>query len=100
MLRKNGENQENLKKNFPAIFFRDGDGIGVKFPDLEGCLTCADNYQEAMKNAEEALGGWILSQEDMNAQIPEPTPFENIKTGLGEAVVMVSAYPEMLKVAV
>lgn len=93
-------NQNYGTKNFPAIFFKDGDGVGVKFPDLDGCLTCADSYEEALKNAEEALGGWILSQEDMNVAIPYPTPFENIEIQHGEAIVMISACPELLKEAV
>ena len=28
---------------FPAIFFRDENVVGVRFPDLPGCNTCGDN---------------------------------------------------------
>ena len=33
---------------YPAVFTSDEDGVAVKFPDLPGCLTCADNEQEAV----------------------------------------------------
>lgn len=93
------KNDVKEKYTFPAIFFKDGDGIGVHFPDLPGCLTCADDENEALQYAEEALGGWILSQEDMNVKIPEPTPFHGIKTEHGEAVVMVTVYTKLLREA-
>ena len=43
---------------YPALITRDGDGFGVSFPDLPGCLTCADTPEEALANAKEALEGW------------------------------------------
>lgn len=84
---------------FPAIFYRDGDGIGVRFPDLEGCVTCADDFEEALPCAEEALGGWILSQEDMGVPIPMATHFERIKLVPGETIVMITAYTRLLREA-
>lgn len=40
---------------FPAIFETNENGISVYFPDLPGCLPCADNMEEAFANAKEAL---------------------------------------------
>ena len=39
---------------YPAIFYYDPDGISVEFPDLPGCLTCADSTEEAFRRAREA----------------------------------------------
>ena len=36
---------------YPAIFTYEDDGISVEFPDLPGCLTCADTTEEAIKMA-------------------------------------------------
>ena len=41
---------------FVAIFDYAKDGISISFPDLPGCLSCADTTEEAIKNAEEVLG--------------------------------------------
>ena len=40
---------------FPAVFDIANDGISITFPDLPGCLPCANDMQEAFKNAKEAL---------------------------------------------
>lgn len=50
--------------SYVAVFSYEEDGISIEFPDLPGCLPCAekDNTEEALKNAKEALGlhiwGW------------------------------------------
>ena len=44
------------KYEFMAIFEYEKDGINISFPDLPGCLSCADTTNEAIKNAEEVLG--------------------------------------------
>ena len=33
---------------FPAVFHVDEEGVSVCFPDLPGCLTCADTMEEAL----------------------------------------------------
>ncbi|NGZ26291.1 MAG: hypothetical protein G8345_05330 [Magnetococcales bacterium] len=42
-------------KYYPAIFYRNGEGIGVVFPDLDGCVSYGENEQAAAIHAEEAL---------------------------------------------
>ena len=39
---------------YVAILNYEEDGINIYFPDLQGCLSCADTTEEALKNAEEA----------------------------------------------
>ena len=39
--------------NYVARFFKDGDGIGVEFPDVPGAFTCADSMEEAKQMAKE-----------------------------------------------
>ena len=36
---------------FPAVFTEEPQGISIFFPDLPGCLPCADDFDEAFKNA-------------------------------------------------
>lgn len=59
--------------SFIAVFECAEDGISIEFPDLPGCLPCADNMEEAIENAREALGLHLWGMEQDNENIPEPT---------------------------
>ena len=78
---------------FPAVFHYAQDGISIKFPDLPGCLSCADNEDEAVYMAEDALSGWLYICEQHNELIPEPSSTLALKASLmpNEAVVPVRA---------
>ena len=43
--------------SYVAVFSYEEDGISIEFPDLPGCLPCAekDNTEEALKNAQNNL---------------------------------------------
>lgn len=58
---------------FPAIFNYADDGISISFPDLPGCLSCADDNSEAVYMAADALGTRLYSDECDNITIPEPS---------------------------
>lgn len=58
---------------FPAIFEQDDDGIAIFFPDLPGCLPCADTLEDAFKNAKEALQLHLYGMEEDEEIIPEPS---------------------------
>lgn len=82
---------------FPAIFYPDEKYIGVKFPDLPGCLTFGEDLENALAMAREALGGYLLSVEDANEPIPEPTPFASITTKQGESVVLIEVWMSVIR---
>ena len=64
--------------SFIAVFDVAEDGISIEFPDLPGCLPCADTMEEALKNAHEALGLHLWGLEQDGEEIPEPTQIQNI----------------------
>lgn len=47
-------------------------GYVVSFPDLPGCITCADTKDEAIANAQDAKRAWIEAALESNVEIPEP----------------------------
>lgn len=65
---------------YPAVFDYADDGISIEFPDLPGCLPCADTTDEAVKNSREALLLHIYGMEQDGEELPEPTPIDRIKT--------------------
>ena len=47
-------------------------GYVVRFPELPGCLTCAETVEEAVKNAEECKKEWLTAAIEDGINIPEP----------------------------
>lgn len=82
---------------FPAIFYYDDDGISIEFPDLPGCLPCAQSTEEAVKNAKEALGVHLYGMEKDGDDIPEPTDVKDIKVEEGGALMLVDVYMPVVR---
>ena len=77
---------------YVAIFDYAEDGINIYFPDLPGCFSCADTTKEALKNAQEAMGLYLVTCEEDDIEIPEPTPLEKIKCKENEKPILVSVW--------
>ena len=77
---------------FPAVFDYADDGISIEFPDRPGCLPCADNVDEAVKNAKEALMLHLYGMEEDNEEIPEPTPINKIHLEPDQAIVLTDVF--------
>jgi predicted RNase H-like HicB family nuclease len=77
---------------YPAVLTYSDSGISIEFPDLPGCLPCADTSEEAVKNAKEAMGLHLWGMEKDNDAIPDPTEIFKIKHSDGEAVLLVEAF--------
>lgn len=86
---------------FPAVLTHESDGISIEFPDLLGCLPCANNEIEAIKNSEEAMALHLYGMEEENMEIPEPTSISKIKLEQEETLLIVkvnmSLYREDIK---
>ena len=52
-------------------------GFAVKFPELPGCLTCADTMEEAVRNAEDCKREWLAAAIEDRTPIPEPMTNED-----------------------
>jgi predicted RNase H-like HicB family nuclease len=63
-----------------ALVHKDeGTSYGVSFPDVPGCISAGDTFEEAVANAAEALAGHLaLTAEDGDA-IPAPRSFDELK---------------------
>ncbi len=77
---------------FPAIFDISDDGISIEFPDLPGCLPCADSIENAVKNAKEALMLHIYGMEQDSEDIPIPTSFTEIKAEKNQVLMLIEVY--------
>lgn len=74
---------------YPAIFDYSDNVIAIEFPDLKGCLSCANTDEDALYMAKDAMRGWLLVAEQYGDEIPEPTQLKDIVTDKNQRVVLV-----------
>lgn len=84
-----GANVMKDNYQFPAVFKSDDDGISIFFPDLPGCLPCADNMTEAFRNAKEALQLHLYGMEKDGESIPTPSDPADLPLEKGQYLTMI-----------
>lgn len=77
---------------FPAFFETNEDGITVFFPDLPGCLPCADTLEEAFQNAKEALQLHLYGMEEDGEEIPEPTRLNTLQARPQQMLTLIEVW--------
>jgi len=48
-------------------------GFTISYPDLPGCITCADTLEGILSNAEDAKREWITAALEDGVEIAEPS---------------------------
>lgn len=62
-------------RHYHAVVHKDEDSaFGVQFPDLPGCFSAADEIDDVIPNAIEALSLWFEDEDEV-----EPRPVEAIR---------------------
>lgn len=62
-----------------AFVHKDPDSAyGIVFPDVPGCYSAGDTYEQAVANAEEALRLHFEVARDLGWTLPEPRSFEDL----------------------
>ena len=63
-----------------ALVHKDkGTSYGVSFPDLPGCISAGDTFEEAIDNAAVALAGHLAVTEADSDPIPHARSLEELK---------------------
>ena len=63
-----------------ALVHKDeGTSYGVSFPDVPGCISAGDTFEEAVANAAEALAGHFAAMCADGEAIPAPRSFDALK---------------------
>jgi antitoxin HicB len=60
-----------LRYSFNVIAEEEG-GYFIEFPELPGCMTQVETLEEVIPMAEDARQGWIETEYESGADIPEP----------------------------
>lgn len=59
----------------------DGGSWGVTFPDLPGCTSAGDSFEEATENSREALAGHVAAMLADGDTVPEPSSYARLAAG-------------------
>jgi predicted RNase H-like HicB family nuclease len=63
-----------------ALVHKDaGTSYGVSFPDVPGCISAGDSFEQAVANAAEALAGHFAAMKADGDPLPAPRSFEALK---------------------
>jgi predicted RNase H-like HicB family nuclease len=63
-----------------ALVHKDeGTSYGVSFPDVPGCISAGDTFEEAIANAAEALAGHFALMRADAEIVPTPRSFEELR---------------------
>lgn len=92
-----------MKKDYyiyPAIFDYAEDGISISFPDLPGCISCANTDEEALYMAKDALGLYIACSEEDNEKLNKPSKLNEISFNKNQRVVLIEVNMPLFREAV
>jgi predicted RNase H-like HicB family nuclease len=84
------------KLTYLAVFEKSRTGFGVYFPDIPGCISCGDNFDHALKMAEEVLGLHLYGMLEDGDPLPERTD-KTPPLAEGDIVVAVSVFPSLVE---
>jgi predicted RNase H-like HicB family nuclease len=69
-----------MSKGYIALVHKDKDtSYGVSFPDVPGCISAGDTFEEAITNAAEALAGHFAMMRADGDSIPKPRSIEALR---------------------
>ena len=87
------------KLTYLAVFEPTETGYSVYFPDLPGCVSFGDGFEEAQKEAVDALGLHIYGMEKDEDEIPVPSKIPHVdpETIAGYIVSPVTIFPDLVR---
>jgi predicted RNase H-like HicB family nuclease len=66
--------------SYIALVHKDeGTSYGVSFPDVPGCISAGDTFEEAVALAAEALAGHLAAMRSDGDPIPTPRTFDELR---------------------
>ena len=78
---------------YPCIFiYKENGGIGINFPDLDGCISYGEDEQQACQNAKEALSLHLYGMEQDKDEIPAPSSIKDVELESNESIILMEVY--------
>lgn len=67
-----------MKTYFAFVLKEPDSAYGIVVPDVPGCFSAGDTYDEAVRNASQALQAHLETLRDNGKPVPEPRNFEDL----------------------
>lgn len=68
------------KTGYLALVHKDKDtSYGISFPDVPGCISAGDTFEEAIDNAAVALAGHLAAMRADGDGVPAPRSIEDLR---------------------
>jgi predicted RNase H-like HicB family nuclease len=67
-----------MKTYFAIVHEDEGSAVGVVFPDLPGCFSAGDTFDEAIANAGRALKLYAEAERAAGRSLPQPSSFAQL----------------------
>jgi toxin-antitoxin system, antitoxin component, hicB family len=71
-----------MKYHYYAVFEKTEEGYNIYYPDLPGCLSCAETIDEALYMSKDALEGYLLISEEDGDELKEPSSYYELSKKL------------------
>jgi predicted RNase H-like HicB family nuclease len=81
-------------KYYYAIFKHSKESVEVEFPDLTGCVTFGNDWDEALENATDVLAAWLANAEIQF--VKEPSSHQELKKKYKNVNLMPIALDEQI----
>lgn len=69
---------EDYRFEIRPLAEEEGGGILISFPDLPGCISDGETYEEAIRNGREAFDAWMEGWQEMGRKVPLPSTDDDI----------------------
>lgn len=85
-------------KPYPAILEPTKQGYSVYFPDLPGAVSVGDDYEDAIRNAEECLSLHLYGMITDGDKLPKPMHMSKVLKGLEKNELATLIHPDIFGV--
>lgn len=80
----------NTKIYYPAVFQKEDTGYSVWVPDINGCVSEGDTFEQAVDYITEAIGLCLESYLEHSITPPQPSRPENILIEKGQFISVIA----------
>lgn len=74
---------------YPAVFQSEDEGYSVWIPDIQGCISQGDTFEEAYENINDALSLFVLEAKKEKEDLPKASKPESIQISKGQFVALI-----------
>ncbi len=84
-MEKNLQHYMSLPYRAEVVEDKEKGGYAFSYPELPGCMTCAETIEDGFCLLDDAKKAWLISALENGLEIPEPDCLAETEAAIGEA---------------